>query len=177
MTDLATPRGDTVAAPGEPASLADALTRLSRLMQAAKSALTGGGSPEARERAAHVLLFPIARSGPLRQGSLAELMHSDPSTVSRHVTLLVERGLVRRVADDQDGRVSRLVITPAGEAVVHQMTQERNAFIAQSTHDWSSTELAEFTRQLHRFVDSMADHLPAAGPSAGGTQHSPEKDR
>ena len=42
--------------------------------------------PEARERAAHVLLFPLARLGPLRQGALAELVHADPSTVSRHVT-------------------------------------------------------------------------------------------
>jgi DNA-binding MarR family transcriptional regulator len=177
VTDLATPQGDTVAAPGEPASLADELARLSRVLHGVKSAATAGSTPEARERAAHVLLFPIVRSGPLRQGALAELMHTDPSTVSRHVTLLVEHGLVRRVADDQDGRVSRLVATPAGEAVVAQMHQERNALIARCTRDWPADELDRFTRQLHRFVGDLAEHLPLVGTATGGAPNSPEKDR
>ena len=63
---------------------------------------------DSRDRAALVLLFPLARLGPLRQGALAELVHADPSTVSRHVAALVEQGLVRRVADESDGRASRL---------------------------------------------------------------------
>src|SRR4051794_13555079 len=143
-------------------------------MHVLKAQLTGAAQgPEARERAAHVLLFPLTRLGPLRQGALADLVHADPSTVSRHVTLLVERGLVRRVADELDGRASRLVVTPAGEAVVEQMRGERNGLLAQVTADWTPDELASFTHQLKRFVHDLTDHL---GTAAGGAVNCTEKD-
>ncbi len=159
--------------PGADLSLSDELARLVRLLHAVKSASVGGTGPEARERAAHVLLFPLTRMGPLRQGALAELVHADPSTVSRHVTLLVERGLVRRVADEQDGRASRLVVTPAGEAVLDTLRQEREALLARVTADWAPDELAVFTGQLHRFVQDLTAHLPAIG----GAPTCAEKDR
>src|ERR671920_1752671 len=83
-------------------------------------------------RAALVLLFPLVRLGPLRQGALAELVHADPSTVSRHVTSLVERGLVTRVADETDGRASRLVVTDAGRAQLDDLRRQREAYIESS---------------------------------------------
>jgi DNA-binding MarR family transcriptional regulator len=154
-------------------SLSDELTRLSRVLHALKTSSLSGPGPDARERAAHTLLFPLTRLGPLRQGALAELVHADPSTVSRHVTLLVERGLVRRAADELDGRASRLVVTPAGEAVLETMRQERDRLLDQVTADWAPQELDAFTRQLHRFVQGLTDHLPNLGPAAPCT----EKDR
>ena len=174
MTDLATPSG---AAPDPGAALGDELARLLRVMQAFKAQAAGGSGPDARERAAHVLLFPLTRLGPLRQGALADLVHADPSTVSRHVTLLVDRGLVRRVADEQDGRASRLIVTPAGEAVLDQLRQERNSHLATVTAGWTPGEVAAFTAQLQRFVQDLTDHLPALGAAAGSTGHHSEKDR
>ena len=176
MTDLAPSRAGSPA-DGEDGSLSDQLVQLVRGMHAFKTQATAGSGTEARERAAHVLLFPLTRLGPLRQGALAELVHADPSTVSRHVTLLVERGLVRRVADEQDGRASRLVVTPAGEVVVEQLRQERNRLLGQVTADWAPDELASFTRQLHRFVRDLTDHLPTPGAAAGDAVNCTEKDR
>ena len=172
--ELAPPAGPP-ADTGEP-SLSDQLVQLIRVVHAVKSQSTSGSGPEARERAAHVLLFPLTRLGTLRQGALAELVHADPSTVSRHVTLLVDRGLVRRVADAQDGRASRLVVTPAGAAVVEQLRQERNRLLGQVTADWAPDELASFTRQLHRFVRDLTDHLPTPGAAADGAVNT-ENDR
>ena len=177
MTDLASPPA-LAAGDLDETSLSDQLVQLIRVMHVLKTQLTSASQgPEARERAAHVLLFPLTRLGPLRQGALADLVHADPSTVSRHVTLLVDRGLVRRVADEQDGRASRLVVTPAGEAVLEQMRQERNSLLAQVTSDWAPDELASFTRQLHRFVRDLTDHLPTLGAAPDGPVTSPEKDR
>ena len=177
MTDLASPT-DGLLAGGDDASLSDQLVQLMRVMHVFKTQLTNGGAgPEARERAAHVLLFPLIRLGPLRQSALAELVHADPSTVSRHVTLLVDRGLVRRVADEQDGRASRLVVTPAGEREVAAMRQERDGLLAQVTAGWAPEELATFTRQLHRFVRDLTDHLPTLGAAAGSASTCTEKDR
>ncbi len=165
----------TAASAGPPAdtTLSDELARLSRVLHAYKAGGLSGSGPEARERAAHVLLFPLTRLGPLRQGALAELAHIDPSPVSRHVTRLVARGLVRRVADEQDGRASRLVVTPAGEAVLDTMRQERDALLERVTAGWDPEERAAFTRQLHRFVQDLTAPLPAAGGAASCA----EKDR
>jgi DNA-binding MarR family transcriptional regulator len=178
VTDLASPAADPLAG-GDDASLSDQLVQLIRVMHVLKAQMASGAGqgPEGRERAAHVLLFPLTRLGPLRQGALAELVHADPSTVSRHVTLLVDRGLVRRVADEQDGRASRLVVTAAGEAVVEQMRQERDGLLAQVTAAWTPEELATFTRQLHRFVRDLTDHLPTLGAATGGAVSCTEKDR
>jgi DNA-binding MarR family transcriptional regulator len=170
MTDHAPVPGT---APDPGVGLGDELARLMRVMQAFKAQGAGSG-PEARERAAHVLLFPLTRLGPLRQGALAELVHADPSTVSRHVTLLVDRGLVRRVADEQDGRASRLTVTPAGEAALEQLRDERNAHLAAATTGWAPEELAAFTAALQRFVQDLTDHLPTLAPAARADS---EKDR
>ena len=179
MSDLASEPASLAGPPahlGE-TSLSDQLVQLIRVMHVLRAQSTSGSGPEARERAAHVLLFPLTRLGPLRQGALAELVHADPSTVSRHVTLLVDRGLVRRVADEQDGRASRLTVTPAGEAALEQLRDERNAHLAAATTGWAPEELAAFTAALQRFVQDLTDHLPSLGTAAGGAENSSEKDR
>ena len=112
-----------------------------------------------------MLLFPLDRLGPLRQGALAELLHADPSTVSRHVALLVERGLVRRVADESDGRASRLVVTDAGRAALEQLGREREAFLAHVTADWADDR----PRHLHRpprAASSTTSPPPCPAPTA-----------
>jgi DNA-binding MarR family transcriptional regulator len=176
VTDLASPAAGLMVGDDE-ASLSDQLIQLVRVLHVLKAQGTAGSGPEARERAAHVLLFPLTRLGALRQGALAELVHADPSTVSRHVTLLVDRGLVRRIADEQDGRASRLVVTPAGEAVLDQMRQERDTVLARVTAHWQPEELATFTRQLHRFVQDLSDSLPTLGTAVGSAVDPTEKDR
>ncbi len=178
MTDSASSSGSAPAGADAAAHLlSDELARLSRVLHALKASAGAGSGAEARERAAHVLLFPLTRLGPMRQGALAELVHADPSTVSRHVTLLVDRGLVRRVADEQDGRVSQLVVTPAGEAVLDSMRREREELLAAVTANWSPGELAGFTGQLRRFVDDLTDHLPSLGAAVGAPLPRTEKDR
>src|SRR3712207_3223489 len=69
-------------------ALSEQLPRLMRLIHGLKAQAAADGG---RDRAAHVLLFPLCRLGPLRQSALADLVHADPSTVSRHVTQLVEK--------------------------------------------------------------------------------------
>ncbi|NYJ04982.1 MarR family winged helix-turn-helix transcriptional regulator [Petropleomorpha daqingensis] len=137
-------------------ALSDQLPRFGRLVHALKAQQ----ATEGRDRAALVLLFPLVRLGPLRQGALAELVHADPSTVSRHVTSLVERGLVTRVADETDGRASRLVVTDAGHAELEQLRRERHALLERVTGGWSEAELATFTTLFSRLIDDLTAGLP-----------------
>src|SRR4051795_8195470 len=118
-------------------ALSEQLPRFSRLIHALKAQ----AAAEGRDAAALVLLFPLVRMGPLRQGALAELVHADPSTISRHVTSLVERGFVTRVADETDGRASRLVVTDAGRAQLEELRRQREAHLESTTAAWSEEEL------------------------------------
>jgi DNA-binding MarR family transcriptional regulator len=87
--------------------------------------------------------------------------------VSRHVAALVDQGLVRRVADESDGRASRLVITDAGYAVLAELRHERESLLARVTADWSDHDLAQLTRLFGRFLDDLGAALPGdPGPTA-----------
>lgn len=146
-------------------ALADLLPRFLRVAAAHKTHLAAEG----RDRAALVLLFPIHRVGPVRQGALADLVHADPSTVSRHVASLVDQGLVRRVADESDGRASRLVITEAGNRALQDLCAERESRLEQMTASWDPADLATFTRLFGRLIDDLEAGL---SESPAGSVHS-----
>lgn len=132
-------------------TLSDLLPRFTRMAQAHKSQLASEG----RDRAALLLLFPLNRLGPLRQSALAEQVHADPSTISRHVAALVDKGLVRRMADESDGRASRLVITDAGHSAIQGLCTERENHLGQVMSGWTAEELASFTRLFARLIDDL----------------------
>lgn len=144
-------------------ALSDQVPRFMRVVHALK---TQAARVDSRDRAALVLLFPLVRLGPLRQTALAELVHADPSTVSRHVAALVEQGLVRRVADETDGRASRLVVTDAGRESLEGLRREREAHLERVTAGWDVDDLATLTTLFGRLVDDLAATLPGT-PDAG----------
>lgn len=138
-------------------TLSEQVPRFMRLVHALKMQAAKNDSGD---RAALVLLFPLVRLGPLRQGALAELVHADPSTVSRHVAALVDRGLVQRVADESDGRASRLHVTDAGHAALDAFRRDRENHFAQVTAGWDEKDLAALTTLLGRFLDDMSNTTP-----------------
>ncbi len=143
-------------------ALSEQMPRFLRLIHGLKAQHTA----EVRDRAALILLFPLGRLGPLRQSALAEAVHADPSTISRHVALLVERGLVRRVADESDGRASRLVLTDLGLAQLAELRAERVAYLRTVTSDWTDDDLETFTTLFDRLLDGIAMTLPGESAPA-----------
>ena len=142
--------------------LTDALSTLFQALQRLKAAVARSGSPESqRERAAHVLLFPLRSRGPLRQTELADVVHADPSTVSRHVAHLVEQGLVSRVPDERDGRASTLAVTERGEATAEAMRRERSEHLQIVTADWAEQDVVLLAGLLHRLATDVDDRAPA----------------
>jgi DNA-binding MarR family transcriptional regulator len=152
------------AEPADPADRAAAVRTLSeqvpRFMRLVHALKTQAAKNDSGDRAALVLLFPLVRMGPLRQGALAELVHADPSTVSRHVAALVERGLVQRVADESDGRASRLHVTDAGHAALDAFRRDRESHFAHVTAGWDDADLTTLTTLLGRFLDDMSSTTP-----------------
>jgi DNA-binding MarR family transcriptional regulator len=112
------------------------------------------------EWSASVIINCVACGGPIRTTAIAEVVQSDPSTVSRQVASLVNEGLLERRADPVDGRASLLVITPKGEAAYREIEGVRNEHFAGMLSGWSERDLRRFTALLRRFTDDYETYRP-----------------
>lgn len=105
-------------------------------------------------------LYRLAIDGPMRSGALAEALYSDPSTVSRQVAHLVERGLVERRADPGDGRAIVLAVTENGRRMADTVRARRTENIGRVIGDWPESDRAEFVRLLGRFLNDYERTRP-----------------
>jgi DNA-binding MarR family transcriptional regulator len=72
-------------------------------------------------------LVVLAARGPQRALDVATELGVNPSTGTRMCDRLVRKGLVRRARHAGDRRVVRLTLTPAGRALVAEVTRARRA--------------------------------------------------
>ena len=99
----------------------------------------------------------------MRSSTLAEAMRADPSTVSRQVTQLVDRGHVERLPDPTDGRASVLAGTDSGRAAAGRIRALRNERLAMMLADWPTDDLEQFARLMDRFIDDYERTWPSTG--------------
>jgi DNA-binding MarR family transcriptional regulator len=107
------------------------------------------------EWSAQLLITKLAVEGPIRSSALAELVQSDPSTVSRQVAALVNAGYVERRADPADGRASLLVITSRGEQIYEEHRRLRNEHYQRMLAGWSEADCESFAAMMARFGDDI----------------------
>jgi DNA-binding MarR family transcriptional regulator len=100
--------------------------------------------------------------GPLRLGDLAAAEGIAPSTLTRLVTALEERGYVDRCPVPGDARASTLAIAPAGHAVLERIRQESTTVLADSLRTLTGDQLA-----------ALAAALPALEQLAGPDPRDP----
>ncbi|HET6316524.1 MAG TPA: MarR family transcriptional regulator [Chloroflexota bacterium] len=87
--------------------------------------------------------------------SVAQALHIDQPRASKLVALAVEVGLVRREADQTDGRRSRLARTAAGRRASERVHQFRRGVFARAMAEWSAHERVQFASLLDRFVSAL----------------------
>jgi DNA-binding MarR family transcriptional regulator len=157
---MSTQRGKAPADNHPARSVADQVGRLARAAKAWRAAMT---DPHRHPRgAAHMLLLPLDGQGPMRSTELSECMHIDPSTISRHVSLLLTEGLVERLPDPKDGRASLLALTAAGRQQVADMHRSRDEMVSNLLADWDQADAETLGRLLARFNDRFEAALPTA---------------
>jgi DNA-binding MarR family transcriptional regulator len=109
-------------------------------------------------------LATVEQAGPLRLGDLAAAEKIAPSTLTRLVTVLEERGYVARQPVPGDARASTLLITPEGHAILERIRRESTILLADNLRTLSPDELT-----------ALAAALPAleriANPSPPDTRH------
>jgi len=89
--------------------------------------------------------------------SVAAALNIDQPRASKLVAAAVAAGLVRREADQADGRRALLVRTPAGRRLSEQAHAFRRQVFGEAMAGWPAADRAEFARLLTRFVESLAE--------------------
>ncbi|MGH3156469.1 MAG: MarR family winged helix-turn-helix transcriptional regulator [Streptosporangiaceae bacterium] len=146
--------GDPVARavpPIDAARLRQAIARLSRRLRRHQQA---GLTPT--QLAA---LYTVEQSGPLRLSDLAAAEGIAPSTLTRLVAVLEERGYVQRCAVAGDARASKLTVTPTGREVLEHIRQESTTALAGSLALLSPEQLAALQAALPA-IEQLADSVP-----------------
>lgn len=113
------------------------------------------------EPSSYPVLFAL-RHGPARVSALADLVHSDVSTVSRQVSNLVCHELVAKVSDPDDGRAQRVALTDEGAALVQRLQDGRGRWFQQILSDWDDEKARAFTRHLHEFIGDLTAEIDRA---------------
>jgi DNA-binding MarR family transcriptional regulator len=96
-----------------------------------------------------------AASGPIGVGGVAEALAVDQPRASKLVAAAVGSGLVRREADQADGRRARLVLTAEGRERLAMVHAHREARFAAAMAGWDDADRAAFAGLLTRFVSGL----------------------
>ncbi|GAA1538977.1 MarR family winged helix-turn-helix transcriptional regulator [Kribbella lupini] len=94
-------------------------------------------------------------AAPLGVNGIAEALGVDQPRASKLVAAAVAAGLVRREADQRDGRRTVLLLTDAGHARLAEAHAYRQARFAAAMETWSAEERKTFADLLTRFVSAL----------------------
>ena len=111
-------------------------------------------------------LVVLASRGPQSVAAMADELGVMPSTVSRLCDRLVRKGLVRRREDRRDRRAVRLMLTPAGRALVDAVTERRREEIS-GLLDGISEQSQRLMVQALRALADAAGEVPEQEWSTG----------
>ena len=106
-------------------------------------------------------LSVVVFGGPLTLGQLAAAEQVKPPTMTRIVTGLEKDGLVQRIGDPRDRRLTRIQATTRGRKVLAAGRTRRVEKLAAAVGDLRASELAELTRGVHllqEIIGSMREN-------------------
>jgi DNA-binding MarR family transcriptional regulator len=114
-------------------------------------------------------LVELAARGPQRPADLASALGVDRSTATRMCDRLVRKQLVQRRRISADRRGVRISLTPAGRALVEEVTRRRRIEIAQVLRRMPRADRTSALRALRIFADA-AGEVPEQDWSLGWGQ-------
>ncbi len=93
-------------------------------------------------------------STPLSVGEIADAVGVDQPRASRLVQQAVDAGLVRREADPDDARRTRIMLTERGRAIVQGFRGDRREAVGAALAGFTAAERAELARLLTKLADA-----------------------
>jgi DNA-binding MarR family transcriptional regulator len=131
-------------------ALADALHSAAiHLLRTLRKEDDASGLSAPRLSALSVVVF----GGPVTLGALARAEQVRPPTMTRIVTGLEKAGLVKRVADAHDRRLTRIESTTKGQRVLAAGRARRVRRLTDSVESLDDKGLAELGRGIQRFQE------------------------
>lgn len=128
---------------------------LARLFANLGRALNRKAVPELAPADAAVLFTLAARPDGVRLSDLAHLKGLDVSTMSRRVSQLIDRDLVTRSPDPEDGRAVVITLTPEGYQQLTRERARRVQLVTQTLEDWGPEDKDRLASMLCRLNDSL----------------------
>ncbi len=102
----------------------------------------------------------IGRRGPMPLNEIAASEHLSAPSVTKTITRMEEAGLIDRLTDPTDRRVSLVTLSKKGSALVDQIRSRRNAFLLLRLQELSPTDLAAIEQAL-----PILERLSAEAPN------------
>jgi MarR family transcriptional regulator for hemolysin len=101
----------------------------------------------------YLILRTVAQHAGMSQRQLAAALAIEGPTVTHHVDRLSADGLIRRVRDPQDRRISRVELTPAGRAHLGRVERRADELDGAFQAMFTATEAATLRDLLTRIRD------------------------
>lgn len=113
-----------------------------------------------------IVLMKLRSGIAVTASDLCRQMRHDNGAFTRLIDQLEERGFVERQRSNEDRRVVNLVLTAAGRRKVGELLPVVVDVLNASTSTFTKTEVAELTRLLSKFIDTLKAQEQAR---SGGT--------
>jgi DNA-binding MarR family transcriptional regulator len=113
------------------------------------------------------------RQGPRPAGKLASSVGLSPTSATRLLDRLAERGLISRRRDPEDRRCVQIHLEPEGQRVLGELKVVRGSDLHRAVEAMTAPELRQLTGALRRLVEhaqegSRPPPAPAAPVHGGG---------
>ncbi|MGH8928953.1 MAG: MarR family winged helix-turn-helix transcriptional regulator [Acidimicrobiia bacterium] len=104
-------------------------------------------------------LAVIDRQGPLPLTEIASRENLSAPTITKIVTRLENRGLIERLSDPADRRVSLISISKAGKTLIERIRSERTAYLNRRLGELESQDLDRLLAVLP-VLEALASEHP-----------------
>lgn len=134
-----------------------AFAREAAANEAARTANPSDAAVVAKDDSTQQVIDAIEAAGtePIGVNGIAEALGVDQPRASKLVAAAVAAGLIRREADQLDGRRTNLVLTATGQDRVDVVHRFRRARFATAMDDWPEADKLAFATLLTRFVSAL----------------------
>ncbi len=118
-----------------------------------------GSGDDALEQGQMDTLDLLAQHTSIRMSDLADALRVDPSTATRAVQRLVNVGLASRMSCNDDGRVVKVSITPAGRERHADVDERRSQVMTFVLGGFAAAEREQLAELLERYVGRVDDFV------------------
>ncbi len=131
-----------------------------RVMQSAFSTKVGHALPRWR------ILLALHENGQCSQKHLAERCRLDPASLTRQLQAMQGLDWIEREVDAQDNRLTNVMLTRAGQAVVNDALPRREAFFEETLRGLSAKEISTLNHVLSVLEENFLRAASEATPIA-----------